>query len=336
MRNFAAAMSVERQDILPVRQPASSGMAAVIGFFDGVHRGHRHLLATLVREARRRGLRPMAVTFASPPRQVLHPEWRPRLLTTPEERRRLLLGGGVERVEMLCFTPAMALLSAREFMQQVLQERLGVRLLVVGYDTRFGHHRRETPADYRRYGGELGMEVVEATCLEGCSSSLIRQQVERGCVDDAAVLLGRPYSLAGVVERGLGNGHKIGFPTANMRVDNAEKLIPAAGAYATRTRIGDGPWHRSMTDIGLRPTFRGDHLTVETHILGLCEDLYGRRIEVEFGRWLRPERTFPSPEALGEQLRQDARQSALLEWPEGCGGAFGAESPDGCKPIVDD
>lgn len=252
----------------------------------------------------------MAVTFLAPPRLVLHPDWRPQVLTTPEERRMLLLEGGMERVEMLNFMPEMAMLTAREFMQQVLQERLGVQLLVVGYDTRFGHDRVETPADYRRYGQDMGMEVIEATCLEGYSSSRIRQMVGQGRVDEAAMLLGRPYRLAGLVERGQGNGHKIGFPTANMQVGNTEKIIPAAGVYATRTRIDGGPWHRSMTDIGCRPTFHGDHLTVETHILDFHSDIYGHLIEVEFYRWLRPERTFPSLEALGEQLRQDARDSA--------------------------
>ena len=305
-------MSNEKQDILHVVQPPLAGMAAAIGFFDGVHRGHRHLLSTLVEAARTRGLHSMVVTFCTPPRQVLHPEWRPQLLTTPEERRTLLFEGGIERVEMLNFTPAMALLTAREFMQQVLYEQLGVQLLVVGYDTRFGHDRRETPADYRRYGQDLGMEVMEATCLEGCSSSGIRQLVVQGRVAEAATLLGHPYRLAGRVERGLGNGHKIGFPTANMRVDHAEKIIPAAGVYATRTRIDGGPWHRSMTDIGQRPTFQGDHLTVETHILDFHGDVYNHPIEVEFCHWLRPERTFPSPEALSEQLRQDALQSATL------------------------
>lgn len=304
-------MSDERQDIPHEEQAPPTGMAAAIGFFDGVHRGHRHLLSTLVEAARQRGLSPMVVTFCMPPRQVLHPEVRPQLLTTPEERRALLLESGVQRVEMLSFTPEMALLTAREFMQQVLLERLGVRLLVVGYDTRFGHDRRETPADYRRYGREMGMEVVEATCLEGCSSSAIRRLVAQGLVDEAATLLGHPYRLAGMVERGLGNGHKIGFPTANLRVDDAGKMVPAAGVYATRARIDGGPWHRSMTDIGRRPTFHGDHLTVETHILDFHGDVYGHPLEVEFGRWLRPERSFPSPEALAEQLREDASQCAL-------------------------
>ena len=137
--------------------------AATIGFFDGVHRGHRHLLSQLQKEAAQRGLHPMAVTFESHPRQVLQPGWQPQLLTTLQQKVELLREAGVERVEVLRFDDALSQLTARQFMAQVLQERLHVGLLVTGHDTRFGHQREEGFSDYLRYGAELGMEVVEGT-----------------------------------------------------------------------------------------------------------------------------------------------------------------------------
>lgn len=301
MSNFAAEMSEKVHSNGSDAAPT----AAVIGFFDGVHRGHLHLVDTLLAQARQRSLRPIAVTFDRPPRQVLQPQWQPQLLTTAEERRRLLSESGLEQVVMLDFTPELAQLTAREFMQQVLLGQLGVRLLVVGYDTRFGHNLQETADDYLRYGRELGMEVVQATALEGCSSTQIRQLMAAGHVTEAAQLLGRPYTLTGTVVRGLGNGHRIGFPTANMQPDSADKIVPARGVYATRARVDDERWLLAMTDIGMRPTFSGQQLTIETHILDEQRTLYGHHLELKFCRWLRQEQRFTTPEALARQLAID-------------------------------
>lgn len=291
------------------------GMAAIIGFFDGVHKGHRHLAATLLAEADRRGLSAMAVSFIQSPRQVLQPGWQPQLLTTPAERQRLLMEAGMERVAMLDFTPELAQLTARQFMRQVLADRFDVRLLVVGYDTRFGHKRTETVSDYRRYGLEMGIEVVQATALEGCSSSAIRRLIADGEVERAAALLGRCYTIAGTVVHGFGNGRLLGFPTANVSPESNEKLLPASGAYATCTRIDGGRWMPSMTDVGVRPTFHGSRLTVETHLLSGGGDFYGSRAEVMFCHWLRAERQFGSQEELRRQLQRDAERSAELLTP---------------------
>ena len=292
----------------------------MIGFFDGVHRGHLHLVNTLLVQARQRAMRPIAVTFRQPPRRVLQPQWQPQLLTTPEERRQLLAQAGAEEVVMLDFTPELAQLTAREFMQQVLLGQLDVRLLVVGYDTRFGHDRRETTADYISYGREMGMEVVQAGCVEGCSSSAVRRLLAAGEVEQAAGLLGRHYVLRGSVVHGQGNGRRMGFPTANVQPDDEWKMLPAAGVYATRTRMEGGQWVRSMTDIGMRPTFHGSQLTVETHLLGMNDDLYGKQAEVMFCRWMRAERPFDSPEELRRQLVLDAQQAGALD--EGATGLY--------------
>ncbi len=210
---------------------------ATIGSFDGVHRGHQSLLRQVRHIADERGLRAMAVTFATSPKRVLGAVEEPQLSTT-EDRTTLLRQSGMDEVALLDFTPQMATMTARDFMQQVLKEQLQVAVLVIGYDHRFGRGRAEGFDDYVRYGQEIGMEVIRGeACLadkEPISSTRIRHLLSEGRVVEANCLLGYPYRLQGQVVGGYREGRKMGFPTANIELSDTCKLLPADGVYAVK------------------------------------------------------------------------------------------------------
>ena len=214
---------------------------ATIGSFDGVHRGHRSLLAQVRSIADERGMKAVAVTFGSSPKRVLGRGDVP-VLNTIEERTTLLRQAGMDEVKVLDFTPQIAAMPARDFMQQVLKDELHVAVLIIGYDHRFGHGRTEGFDDYVRYGKEMGIEVVRGeACIEGnepVSSTRIRHLLAEGNVDEANHLLGYRYMLHGEVVDGYKEGRKMGFPTANLRLLDDDKLIPADGVYAVRVSVG--------------------------------------------------------------------------------------------------
>lgn len=287
------------------------GFVATIGMFDGVHLGHQFVLQQTIDLARESGLQPLCITFDHSPRQE-------QVLTPLDEKVRLIRQMGIDRVEVLAFTPQLKSLTAREFMEQVLRNQMNVRVLLTGYDNRFGRNREEGFDDYVRYGRELGIEVVSlppapSEGREGVvSSSYIRQLLLEGQVAEAAQCLGHPYSISGRVAHGEHIGTELGFPTANL-VPSESQLIPAPGAYAVRVTFNTP--HSSlhtqsgMMNIGTRPTFDGHEQTLEVHILHFHEDLYGQALSVEFVKRLREERRFDSMEALKEQLKQDAIQA---------------------------
>lgn len=283
---------------------------ATIGFFDGVHAGHRFLIERLIADAREHGLQSMVITFDEHPRRVLGSDFQPLLLTTLDEKCRLLRQTGIDRTEVLHFDLQLASLSARQFMGDVLYRRLGVRRLFIGYDNRFGHNREETFSDYVRYGSLLGMDVVQTPQLQPggqhVSSSVVRRLLEQGRVGEAAEALGYDYFLCGTVVAGEHVGRTLGFPTANLQPLSSDKLIPRSGAYAVSVRIDDDPTERlAMMNIGTRPTFGQHGRTLEVHLLDFQGNLYGHRLTVSFRRWLRPEQTFASEEALVRQLMTD-------------------------------
>lgn len=284
---------------------------ATIGFFDGVHRGHRYLIDRVVEEAHSEGLCSVVITFDAHPREVLGSEHLPQLLTTFDEKILLLSHTQVDYCVVLPFTLEMAAMSARLFMEEVLGRQLHVRKLVVGYDHRFGHDRSEGFADYVGYGAEMGIDVERAHAVDfngkHLSSSLIRRFLQEGEVELANECLGYPYAVMGRVVEGRQQGRKLGFPTANIEVD-PRKLLPAPGVYAVKAR----PEHsmemrRAMMNIGVRPTFGGGSLSLETHIFNFDEDLYGERLLVQFIHRLREERRFDSMEQLAQQLQADER-----------------------------
>ena len=286
-------------------------MIATIGFFDGVHIGHCHLINMLKKVARERGVEACVITFDRHPRQVVQPEWCPEMLTTLEEKTQLLEATGIDRCEVLHFDREMANQSAHDFMLHTLKEKLGVSILVTGYDNRFGHNRSEGFEDYVRYGKEIGIEVIKGEELtdgsNNVSSSSIRRMLKEGRIEDATRCLGREYQLTGTVVGGEHIGRTIGFPTANIHPDDSSKLIPANGVYAVDvwSQAGDINRERAMLNIGTRPTFNGTATTIEVHIPHFAGNLYGSTLSIAFLRKIREERKFDSPEALVEQLNKD-------------------------------
>ena len=302
---------------------------ATIGFFDGVHRGHQYLISSLKereesrekreefceerkekREERREAWRRVIVTFAEHPRSVLQTDYVPELLTSPQEKVELLKETGVDGIEMLHFTKEMSRLTAKEFMEQILRDKLGVRVLVMGYDHRFGHGGG-TLEDYLRWGHEVGIEVVKALPLqeEKVSSSMIRRVLKGGRVDEAARLLGHAYTLQGEVVKGFHVGHELGFPTANLK-PYTHKLVPARGVYAVYADLDDGKRYAGMLNIGERPTIgNSTEESIEVNLLDFEGDLYGRQLTVQFVAFLRPERKFENREALVEQIRLDEEET---------------------------
>jgi len=282
------------------------GYVATIGMFDGVHLGHQFVLHHVVETAREQGLLSMAITFD----QTMP---RDQVLTSLDAKRLLLSKTGIDRIEVLQFTDELRQMTAREFMRQVLKEQLDVKILLTGYDNRFGHNREEGFDDYVRYGKELGIEVKSLPPAPSkgrgrtISSSFIRQLLTEGHVGKASEGLGYPYTILGRVEHGEHVGTKLGFPTANLVPVDEKQLIPAAGAYAVKVRVENSvEWKHGMMNIGMRPTFDGHKRTLEVHIFRLNEDLYGQQMLVSFVERLREEQRFENVEALISQLQQDA------------------------------
>ena len=288
---------------------------ATIGSFDGVHRGHQCLLGQVRHIADERKLKAMAITFGTSPKRVLGMTGTSQLTST-EERTTRLRQQGMDEVAMLDFTSQMAEMSARDFMQQILKEQLHVKVLVIGYDHRFGRGRSEGFDDYVRYGKGIGIEVVRGeACTDGgepVSSTRIRNLLAEGNVNEATRLLGYPYTLHGKVISGYREGRKMGFPTANIHVNDTDKLIPADGVYAVWAYINKNVY-KGMLNIGYRPTLNnGCERSIEVHILDFEGDLYGKTITVEFVHRLREERTFASLEELTEQLQKDKKRVVEL------------------------
>lgn len=295
----------------------NNNCVATIGFFDGVHRGHRFLIKHVMDEARKAGLRSVVVTFDRHPRQVLQQEYQPELLTTLADKVRLLQGTSIDHVEVLHFDETLASLTAFDFMEQVLKEKLGAKKLVIGYDNRFGHNRAEGFDDYVRHGKSLGIEVIHnpAFLLNNVrvSSSVVRSFLKEGEARMAALCLGRPHAITGKVVGGHREGRKMGFPTANLDTSAYGLLIPKSGVYAVKARIGnEGEWLPAMMNIGMRPTFNGNRLSLETNILDFKGDLYGNELHVQFIDRVRDEHKFKNADALTQQLLDDEELTRSL------------------------
>lgn len=280
---------------------------ATIGFFDGVHLGHRHLLNQVLEVAHTRNLTSMVVTFSQQPRHVVsHETDRFYLLTTTAEKLYLLDKAGINYCEMMEFTPELASLTAYEFMQ-LLHDKYQVVVLVIGYDHRFGHNRSEGFDDYVRYGLELGIEVIQASEFPSVSSTKIRELLLCGDMEVANSFLGYHYMLEGKVVSGFHVGHTMGFPTANLQV-TAEKLVPANGVYAVLVEL-DGVIHNGMLNIGTRPTLaNGDERSIEVHIFNFNDDIYNKILRLSLVKHTRGEVRFASKEQLRLQLQQDAAE----------------------------
>lgn len=293
--------------------PAGFGPSvAAIGNFDGVHLGHRELLAAVVSEARATGARALAVTFDPHPERLLNPEQAPELLTPVEERVRLLAGTGIDAVLVLSFDAKLAAESAHGFVERVLAGRLGVRSLHEGANFRFGRRAEAGIEDLKALGAEFGfaVHVHEAVRSHGLeiSSSAIRAAVAAGRMREARWMLGRPFSIVARQERGRGVGSRLLVPTVNL-ADYAG-LVPAFGVYVTRMRIGERRF-QAVTNVGDRPTFAGIGFSIETHILDFEPVEMGPEtpVEVEFLLRLRGEAKWPTLDALKAQILKDVARA---------------------------
>lgn len=294
--------------ICDAKERQGKDWVATVGFFDGVHQGHRFLIRELRRLADERKLPAAVFTFSVHPRVILQADYQPKLLNSFDEKIRQLSTTGIDYCAVLDFTPAMAALSAREFIEHVLRKQWHIRTLLIGYDHRFGHNREEGFEQYAVYGQACGMEVLQASSCrtnEGIvSSSRIRQMLTERKVEEAARLLTYPYRLKGHIVGGRQIGRTIGFPTANIRVDEPFKVWPGEGVYAVWTYLR-GERHKGMLSIGNRPTLEGRSIAVEVHLLDFSGTAYHEEIEVEFIRYLRENRKFEDLNGLKAQLELD-------------------------------
>lgn len=300
-----------------------NGSVVTVGTFDGVHRGHWQVLQETRHWAEADGRRSVLATFHPHPLRVVRPEAAPPLLTTPEEKEEILAESGLDYAVFLPFTPALSRYSPERFVDEILVGRMHMRRLVIGYDHGFGRGRSGDVDTLRRIGGERGFEVhvVPAVLLDGepVSSTRIREALAEGDVVAAARGLGRPYSIRGPVVRGDQRGRELGFPTANIRVADADKLLPRPGIYAVRAlrrgRALDGVLH-----LGPRPTFQGAAPTIELHLFDFDEDIYGEELRVDFCAWLREIHHYATIPALVAAIRDDcdAARAALAGGAGAC------------------
>ncbi len=307
---MSAAIRIFRS--LEEAKPIFGPSALTIGNFDGVHAGHRRILRRVGELARENGWKPSVLTFDPHPTKIVAPARSPRLMTTPEQRCRLMEQEGIEQALILPFTHEVAQLTPERFVREVLVDALGARAVLVGSNFRFGHKHAGDTRLLRDLAAELGfrVEVIPAITVRRSivSSSEIRRLVERGDVSRACRMLERPFALEGDVVHGHGVGAKQTVPTLNL--STRAEVLPANGVYITRTRdLSSGNSWQSVTNIGYRPTFGGTDLSIETFLLERLEGDAPRHIRVEFLRRLRAEKKFDSPEQLKAQILRDVRRA---------------------------
>jgi riboflavin kinase / FMN adenylyltransferase len=288
-------------------EPAPSVVS--IGFFDGVHRGHQTIISRAVRQARDRGVRSVVVTFDRHPMEVVNPGSQPKLLMTLPRRAQSIADQDVDLVVVLPFDDALRHLPPDEFVDHVLVEPLRAERVIVGGNFRFGHRAAGDVRVLDELGPQRGFTAEGVTLLEldgvVISSTEIRAAVDEGDVDRATRMLGRPHIVDGVVVRGDERGATIGFPTANLQVGR-RVAVPARGVYAGRCHLEDGTQVPCVTNIGVNPTFGGQELRVEAHLLDWSGDLYGRAVGVDFRHRIRDEQRFDGVDALVAQIGRDA------------------------------
>ena len=284
------------------------GVMATIGFFDGVHLGHRFLIDEVKAAAAQRGLPSAVITFPTHPRSVLQQAYQPRLLNSFADKLRLLATTGVDYCIVLDFTEALSQLSAEAFLR-ILATQWRVKGLVIGYDHRFGHDRRDGFEQYVEYGQRWGIEILKAAAFDAghtaVSSSEIRRLVQEGKVERAAQLLTYASHISARIVSGYKVGRTLGFPTANIQPDDPMQLLPGIGVYAVWVEVA-GQRYKGMLYIGSRPTLdNGTQLSIEVHILHFSGDIYNDPIRVSFAHFVRGDEKFDSLEALKAQLMRD-------------------------------
>ncbi|MDU1889207.1 MAG: riboflavin biosynthesis protein RibF [Dysgonomonas sp.] len=288
-------------------KPDNLPLVATIGFFDGVHTGHRFLIEQVKQIAKEKKLPSAVITFPIHPRKVLQKDYQPALLCSFEEKKERLASTGIDYCVCLDFTVEISQLSAYDFMQNILKEKLSVDTLVIGYDHRFGYNRKDGFHEYKQYGEQIGIHVIEAKELpfEHVSSSRIRQLLSEGNVRKAAELLSYNYTISGKIVEGFKVGRTIGFPTANIQIWETYKVVPALGVYAVFAYINKVKYD-GMLYIGNRPTLQnGNNISIEVNIFDFDGDLYNKELTVEFLEFIRPDEKFKDIETLKEHIRRD-------------------------------
>lgn len=286
---------------------------AGIGFFDGVHLGHQSLIDEIKATSAEKGVSSAIVTFRRHPRSVLNSDYRPQLLNSFNEKMQHLSNTGVDYAIALDFDIAMSKMSGYDFIKY-LRDKYNLVGLYIGYDHKFGHNRSDNFEDYQRYGAELGVEIYRAgVALAGTtpiSSSAIRRFLKEGGVDVANSMLSYPYTLCGKVVSGYGVGRTIGFKTANIEIEDLDKLIPSNGVYAVYVKTSDGVIRKGMMNIGNRPTVHDNtERTIEVHIFDFEGDIYETDIEIVLEKFMRPERKMSGLDELKRQLEEDAQRA---------------------------
>jgi len=287
---------------------------ATIGNFDGIHLGHRYIFQKMREEALAEGRRTVVISFEPHPKMVLHPERRPfYLISTAEEKINLLREIGIEAFLIIPFSLEYSQITAREFVEYTLWEKLRIRKIIIGHDYTFGRGREGNEAFLAAEGKRLGftVEAMNAFCVgdEIVSSTKIREAILRGDVRFAATLLGRPYNLSGQIVAGDRRGQELGFPTANIAVN--KELLPPRGVYAVRCTLEEKSLDGVM-NIGFNPTFAGGKLSIEVHILDFNQNIYGKNLDVMLIERLRDEVRFDGPEKLVAQIKMDIAQARAL------------------------
>ena len=290
-----------------------------LGVFDGLHLGHQRIMQTVVERAKAVGAHATAITFDPHPRAVLHPESAPPLLQTLDQRLANFEVLGIEQAIVIPFTKEFAANPAEDFLRDIVHERLHAKEVYLGKGFAFGRGRGGNIDLLRRMSEELGFvaDEVPEVCLreKRISSSKIRQLLDEGRVNLARRMLGRPYGVEGVIVRGHQRGKTIGFPTANLRPHN--RVVPKNGVYATAALV-DGVWRRSITNVGVRPTFEdGSEVSIESYIFDFDGDLYGDVLRVRFLHRIRDERKFSGIDELRAQIQKDTSRAVNYFRQEG-------------------
>lgn len=298
-------------------EPKNSAVA--IGFFDGVHKGHASLLQTLINKANEKGLQSVVITFSKHPREILGANYVPKLLTINSERIAILEKMGVDVCIVLDADKELFELSSKYFMQHYLVEKLNTKYLLVGHDHHFGNDRENGYDYYKQLGESMGIEVEQGSALQvnnlNVSSSMVRKALQDGQVKQVANYLGYCYFINGTVISGQKVGRTIGFPTANVAINDVHKLLPKHGVYAVRAKLSDDDnIYNGMLYIGERPTFVTGSVakSIEVHLFNFSNDIYHRKISLELLEYVRDEARFDTPDSLARQLQKD--RDDLLEW----------------------
>lgn len=295
-------------NILSDKQKLNVQTVATIGFFDGVHIGHRFLLSELKTMAQKTGFESLVISFNNSPQKTLHPEKNIKYLSTPSEKTQLFADFGISYCLMLDFNTKIAQQNAETFLMW-LKEVYGVKILLIGHDHRFGKDKISTFETYQKLGEKLNIEITQCSKFEDngrqVSSSIIRLLISNGDIKLANQLLDYTYSITGKVIHGNKIGRTIGFPTANLKIDS-EKLIPKNGVYIIETCINNQSY-KGLLNIGIRPTINGNNQTIETHLIDFNKDIYDEKITLYIKKRLRDEIKFSSITELQQQIEIDRK-----------------------------